>query len=294
MDTFIKTLLVASATLALTIVGAFEPDAQSPSRPIGFEPVNVVEAFDDAPDARALDVQSYFAPYFDGGQFYSEHLDFVDLLSDGAVDITPANNVFSINPTAPSYLRVYFIGENAGERASLGFFDANNIPTVGGDGQFNDQLLIFPDTSYNTGSGSSRNPNAFPLKPMDYVDIGVFDNANDIHFFFIKEGGDGRYDDSPITDPDLRIWTTNQIYDIDPSAINYYKYRFYSLPGSDDILVRLDDGNIVDRDFNDLTFLIQVVQVPEPAAYFLIGLICTVISSVNILFRKQVLKQKKA
>lgn len=131
-------------------------------------------------------------------------------------------------------VRVYFVGEGAGYRNSLGF------NTAGGGVTSGNPLLIFPDAS----SGGTRTGSE-PLLAGDFVDLGSFAAGTKLDFFLIANGASGG----------------NQVFSTDgsvnPDGINHV-VSFAALSGSY-LLIGFEDlfgGG--DRDFNDVLFAVDI------------------------------------
>lgn len=253
-----------------------DADAQSPARPFDFAPVNDNNRWEATTDWRALDVQNYFDVYFDGGNFTSGRLDFEQLLLDGATQITTGVDPYLLTFDTESLVRVYFIDELASHRNSLGFVDVTNLDPADhplddkGDGS---EILIFPNTNYLDGAALGREKGSGAVQPMDYVDIGEFAADSLIEFFMIDEGGSGLFDGKDVGDAGTEIWFSDQSHDIPDD--DFFHFLFYSLPGREEILVRMEDlvngGPSPEPNYTDLYFLIQVVPTPEPSTYLLLG-----------------------
>lgn len=131
-------------------------------------------------------------------------------------------------------VRVYFVGEGAGYRNSLGF------NTAGGGVISGNPLLIFPDAS-----SGGRRTGSEPLLAGDFVDLGNFAAGTKLDFFLIANGASGG----------------NQVFSTDgsvnPDGINHV-VSFAALSGSY-LLIGFEDlfgGG--DRDFNDVLFAVDI------------------------------------
>lgn len=159
-----------------------------------------------------------------------------------------------------SEARVYFVGEGAGYKNTLGF------NTQGSGISSGDPQLIFPDatsrvSSYDPGPGNSQSRSRwYPLYPGDFVDIGTLEADTQLDFFLIANGARGG------------TMTYSTDISTNPDGIDHVVA--YAMPSSPYLLVGFEDlygGG--DRDFNDLLFAVDIgaanvaalASVPEPA-----------------------------
>ncbi|SCY30195.1 DUF4114 domain-containing protein [Desulfoluna spongiiphila] len=173
-----------------------------------------------------------------------------------SIALDPSNLAIS----TASEARVYFVGEGAGYKNTLGF-----NTEAGGTGS-GDPKLIFPDatsrvSSYDPGPGKSQSRSRwYPLYPGDFVDIGNLEANSQLDFFLIANGARGG------------TMTYSTDTSINPDGIDHVVA--YAMPSSPYLLVGFEDlygGG--DRDFNDLLFAVDIgaanvaalTSVPEPA-----------------------------
>lgn len=167
----------------------------------------------------------------------------------------------------PSDVRVYFVGEGAGNANSLGY------NTEGGGVKTGNPLLIFPNassqvSSYNQKEGSSlKRTQSEPLLPGDFVDLGSFKAGTKLDFFLIANGANGG----------KSVFSTDQ--SVNPDGINHV-ISFAGLSGSY-LLIGFEDlmgGG--DRDFNDVLIAVDIgasnlaalTATPEPATLAILPL----------------------
>jgi len=172
------------------------------------------------------------------------------------ITLDPSNLVLS----TVSETRVYFVGEGAGYKNTLGF------NTQAGGTDSGDPKLIFPDatsriSSYDPGPGSSESRSRwYPLYPGDFVDLETLAADTQLDFFLIANGARGG----------TNTYSTDT--SINPDGIDHVVA--YAMPASPYLLVGFEDlygGG--DRDFNDLLFAVDIgaanvaalTSVPEPA-----------------------------
>ena len=158
-------------------------------------------------------------------------------------------------------VRVYFLGESAGNHNSLGFntfAPGSAIPTASTPGVTSDAKLIFPNmSSSEPGSISSANNSvrtaAEPLLTGDFVDLGTFSAGTLLDFFFIAYGASG-----------------GNIALGEETARNFDKTQHFvsfSSTGSSYTVMSFEDSyNGGDKDYNDGVFALEFTPVNAPAA----------------------------
>ncbi len=163
-------------------------------------------------------------------------------VNDASIALDPSK----LTLATASDVRVYFIGEGAGYRNTLGF------NTSGGDYRNPDSRLIFPNASSLLGTEYTRQTletgkrNADnPLLPGDFVDLGRFDAGTTLDFFLIANGAAGG----------KNVFSTRTA--LNPDRINHVVA--FTLPSSPYLIIGFEDllgGG--DRDFNDLLFAVDI------------------------------------
>ena len=169
-----------------------------------------------------------------------------------------------------SNVRVYFVGEGAGYRNTLGF----NVLAPGENpsgGLTEDSALIFPDASssvstYDPASTAQRTSSA-PLLPGDFVELGVIESGMTLDFFLVSNGYNG-WDTAYTADPERN-----------PDGLNHTVA--FALDDSPFLLIGFEDiygGG--DMDYNDLMFAVEIgeanvqsliaLSTPEPETLVLI------------------------
>lgn len=193
----------------------------------------------------------------------SEKLGETTKVDDSSMALDP-DKLFLKNP---SDVRVYFVGEGAGNANSLGY------NTEGGGVKSGNPLLIFPNassqvSSYNQKEGSSvKRTQSEPLLPGDFVDLGSFKAGTKLDFFLIANGANGG----------TSVFSTDQ--SVNPDGINHV-ISFAGLSGSY-LLIGFEDlmgGG--DRDFNDILVAVDIgasnlaalTATPEPATLAILPL----------------------
>lgn len=159
---------------------------QSTARPFGLDVVDNVGLAGS--DAASADFQANVLPTMRSliEQYLPEKEAIGELDNTGPlVALDPSK----LTLAAAADIRVYFIGEGAGYRNSLGF------NTAGGGVDSGDPLLIFPDASspvsyLNPKATGSRSQTA-PLMPGDFVNLGSFTKGTSLDFFLIANGAAG-------------------------------------------------------------------------------------------------------
>ncbi|VFQ46487.1 DUF4114 domain-containing protein [Desulfoluna butyratoxydans] len=193
-----------------------------------------------------------------------------------SIALDPSNLAISTESEA----RIYFVGEGAGYKNTLGY------NTEGSGISSGDPQLIFPDatsriSSYDPGPGSSESRSRwYPLYPGDFVDIGNLEANTQLDFFLIANGARGG------------TMTYSTDTSINPDGIDHVVA--YAMPSSPYLLVGFEDlygGG--DRDFNDLLFAVDIgtanvaalASVPEPAT--LLTLVSFLIIAFTVHRKKQ-------
>lgn len=155
-----------------------------------------------------------------------------------AISLDPSKLVLNSDATA----RVYFLGEGAGNRNSLG------ISTTGGGPLSEDAALIFPDASSPAGyagSGSLIRTSREPLLAGDFVDLGTFKAGTALDFFLIANGAVGG-GEAFSTNLSLNKDGVVHAVSLAPNGSAYLIIGFEDLNGGGD------------RDYNDLVFAVEI------------------------------------
>jgi hypothetical protein len=180
----------------------------------------------------------------------------------GSFALDPTKLRLSVDSTA----RVYFLGEGAGYRNTLGF---NTLAP--GEGTPKESLtksaqLIFPDASSTVSTFdpavAAKRTSTAPLLPGDFVDLGKFGAGTTLDFFLVANGAGGGRD----------IWTAPASRNAD----GFDHVVAFALPESPYLIIGFEDlrgGG--DRDFNDVLFAVDIgavnvqrlLSTPEPAAW---------------------------
>ena len=204
----------------------------------------------------------------------SENLTFND---QAALSLDPTKLLLATDSTA----RIYFVGEGAGYRNTLGFNALAAGSTTPTSAVTEDSQLIFPDSSssvstYDPDSNAARWSRA-PLLPGDFVDLGTFSAGTTLDFFIIANGaGGGRntYTASATRNPDQLDHVVS-----------------FVLPDSPYLIIGFEDlfgGG--DKDYNDLVFAVDIgaanlqrlISTPEPGTWaILLGCLGWVVFSVR-------------
>ena len=178
----------------------------------------------------------------------------------------------SLRLATDTAVRVYFLGESAGNHNTLGFntfAPGAAIPTASTPGVTSDAKLIFPDmSSSEPGSISSANNSVRtatePLLAGDFVNLGTFRAGTLLDFFFIAYGASGGT--TALTEETARNFDKTQ------------HFVSFSNPGSPYTVVSFEDSYYGgDKDYNDGIFALEFTPVstvaPEPGTWAgLVGL----------------------
>ena len=225
---------------------------QSKARPFGLDITATVQA--GATDAPSTLFQSDVLPSMN--TWINNNLgENITINDTTAISLDPSKLALS----TASQARVYFVGEGAGYKNTLGY------NTEGGGVSSGDPALIFPDATsrtsyYDPGSGKSiARSRWYPLVPGDFVDLGELQANTQLDFFLIANGARGG----------TMTYSTDS--SVNPDGIDHVVA--YAMPDSPYLLVGFEDlygGG--DRDFNDLLFAVDIgttnvaalTAVPEP------------------------------
>lgn len=236
-----------------------EANVQSKARPFDLKIVDKVQVGGSDDASKAFMKQDL--PVLT--KLLGEKLGETSKVDDSSMALDP-DKLFLKNP---SDVRVYFVGEGAGNANSLGY------NTEGGGVKTGNPLLIFPNassqvSSYNQKEGSSlKRTQSEPLLPGDFVDLGSFKAGTKLDFFLIASGALGG----------TTVFSTDQ--SVNPDGINHV-ISFAGLSGSY-LLIGFEDlmgGG--DRDFNDVLIAVDIgasnlaalTATPEPATLAILPL----------------------
>lgn len=246
-----------------TLSGQTDSRFQAAARPFGLEIVDTVKLAGS--DAASAEFQANVLPSIT--KLVNENL-------GERMDFTQASN-FSLDPTklkmaVESSARVYFVGEGAGFRNTLGFNTLAAGEATPKTSLTDTAQLIFPDASstvstLDPAAKAQRTANA-PLLPGDFVDLGTFAAGTTLDFFLVANGAGGGRD----------IWTAPASRNSD--GINHVVA--FALPDSPYLIIAFEDlrgGG--DRDYNDVVFAVDIgainvqrlLSTPEPAAWATAG-----------------------
>ncbi len=229
---------------------------QATAHPLGLSTVGPVML--GGSDAASATFQKTVLPSI--SQLLNARLAETKSFNDSAALLDPTR----LNLRTASDVRVYFIGEGAGYRNTLGF-------SVSADGQITgNRQLIFPDASssvstYDPGKTAVRTATA-PLLPGDFVTLGTLAAKSTLDFFLISNGANGG----------SSVFST--VGAKNPDRINHVVA--FALPDSPYLILGFEDmlgGG--DRDFNDVLIAVDIgarnvaalTGAPEPALIVVLG-----------------------
>ncbi len=182
----------------------------------------------------------------------------------GSFALDPSKLRMSVESSA----RVYFVGEGAGYRNTLGFNTIAADAAAPTTALTKTAELIFPDASstvstYNPAAKVQRTANA-PLLPGDFIDLGKFKAGSMLDFFLVADGANGG----------KNVWTDSVKRNSD--GINHL--IAFAMPGSPYLVMAFEDmAGGGDRDYNDVVFAVDIgainvqhlLSTPEPATWAL-------------------------
>ncbi len=225
------TLVTASATASLQTEGEVAP-FQSAARPFGLDIVAPVMVAGSDADAR--DFQRESLPLLQA------------FIRQTLPEYKNNTSVASIDPSALTLatqadVRIYFVGEGATYKNTLGFNTTGGSVTPSSDSQ-----IIFP----NVSSGSVRSSST-PLVPGDFVNMGRYDAGTTLDFFTIANGASssiyGTYTGHTELNPDRRQHMVA-----------------FAVPSSPFLLIGFEDTmNGGDNDLNDVLFAVDIGAVNQ-------------------------------
>jgi len=237
-----KTYLILSVGVVATAAAAMaqtESPVQSAARPFGLDiAVPVMLA---ASDAQSAQFQSETLPEL--MKVVTSNLGESRKLSDFASkSLDPSQLVMSTD----AQVRVYFLGEGAGYKNTLGY---NTSGTGIAEGS---PSIIYPDASsrvswYNSTGVGPRSAGE-PLFAGDFVNLGTVSAGERLDFFLIANGAAQNPSASS-------VWTAFSNYNSD----GLQHMASFAVAGSPYLLLSFEDlrgGG--DLDFNDLVFAVEI------------------------------------
>lgn len=258
------TALLGFAALAANLIGQTSSPIQSPARPLGLGIVAPVQQAGS--DKAASNFQSKSLPPIQS---------LVDVRLGERVAVNNAT-AFSLDPTklrmaTESTARVYFVGEGAGYRNSLGFNTLAAGQATPRSIITNNAKLIFPDASSSVSSydpaANVRRTASTPLLPGDFVDLGNFKSGTTLDFFVVANGASGG--------------TTAYAA---PASRNPDKMQHvvaFAFANSPFLIIGFEDlfgGG--DKDYNDVIFAVDIgavnvqrlISTPEPRLWLVLAM----------------------
>jgi hypothetical protein len=228
--------------VARTEAGIVSP-IQSLSRPLGLDVAGPVQLAGS--DARSADFQQNVLPIFQ--QTVDANLGETQSVGDlSAIALDPS----AMRLEYQSDVRVYFIGEGAGYRNTLGYF---TTPYGEGGLSGTDAQLVFPDASSSVtyldgGNTSGTRTASAPLLPGDFVDLGTLAAGTQYTPFLISNGANGGSD----------VYTPVPSDNAD-GIQHFVSLAVMTIQDSPYLLIGVEDlygGG--DEDYNDLVFAIDI------------------------------------
>lgn len=269
----LKTSLIAGVSVITAAFPAYAgtvSPVQSDATPFGLEPIGQVQLAGS--DTRSVD-------------FYENDLGALQqIVNNTLTERQSINDVSSIalDPndlviSGTSDVRVYFVGEGAGYRNSLGVYTGESSNGLTGDA-----ALIFPDasssSSYLDPTGSDYRSSSAPVAAGDFVDIGTYEDGSRLNLFLVANGASGG--------------TNTYFTDTSLNADGIDHFVVLATPDSPYLLIGAEDlygGG--DQDYNDLVVAIDVgtattkqllakaVPLPAPLAALLGPVLLLVVSA---------------
>lgn len=255
-------MLALVATLALPVVAQVESKVQSKESPFGIDIVDKVNlaGSDEASAIFQKEVLPSITKLINTNLSESSKFS-----QSGSFSLDPAKLRLAVESTA----RVYFVGEGAGFRNTLGFNTLEAGAEASSDQITKTAQLIFPDASSSVStydpSEKAKRTSSSPLLPGDFVDLGKFEAGTALDFFLIANGAAGGKD----------VWTASASRNWD--GLDHLVA--FALPSSPYLILAFEDmikGG--DNDYNDVIFAVDIgainvqrlLSTPEPATWALL------------------------
>lgn len=228
----LATLIMSHTALAGTV-----SPIQSSATPFGLDPIGDVQLAGS--DADALDFSTNALP------------DLQEAVNNTLTERQPISNLSSIalDPndlmlTEASDVRMYFIGEGAGYRNTLGVYTGDSSEALDGDA-----ALVFPDasssSSYLDPTGDDYRSSSAPVAAGDFVDLGTFEAGTQLNLFLIANGANGG--------------TNTYFTDMALNADGIEHFVVLATPDSPYLLIGAEDlygGG--DEDYNDVVVALDI------------------------------------
>ncbi len=219
--------------------------------PLGLEMIGPIQASGSDSQSKAFNSFSPSMNSLAGGnqEFRPQNTSDTQVISD------PSN----ILANSDANVRIYFFGNNSPYNNAIGFSLAGSV---------NNASLIFPNASRSTSSSNPNDPNAryTGLSRGDFVDLGTLSQGTPFNLFLATDAADG---------PNKGIfWTNNDLNRYDSSQIKMVRFleTNYYLIGWEDMSQWSSD-----KDYNDVYIVAEIVGVPEPETYLILGLLSSIL-----------------
>lgn len=233
--------LTAATLLSLGVAtqgqaGTVSP-VQSSATPLGLDPLADVELAGS--DAGALNFYENELPSIE--DTVNTTLNEREAVLDVSSMALDPNDLFLAET---SDVRVYFVGEGAGYRNSLGIYTGDSSEGLNGDAG-----LIFPDAStsssyYDPVTTTYRSSGA-PVAAGDFVDLGTYEAGTQLNMFLIANGANGG----------TQTWYTDSALNAD--SIEHFVVL--ATPDNPYLLIGVEDlygGG--DQDYNDVVVALDI------------------------------------
>jgi hypothetical protein len=232
---------------------------QATAQPLGLSIVDKVQVAGS--DAASADFQKNVLPSVTN-LINTNLKEYTNFTKANSFNLDPSKLLMSVESTA----RVYFLGEGAGYRNTLGFNTLAPGAALPAGSLTDSAKLIFPDASsavstYNPSSTVARSATT-PLLPGDFVDLGKFGAGTTLDFFLVANGAGGGKD----------VWSAQASRNRD----NFPHVVAFAMPNSPYLIISFEDmAGGGDKDFNDVMFAVDIgavnvqrlLSTPEPAAW---------------------------
>ena len=251
--------MVDKVQAAAAVAASPDFSIQSKAQPLGLSIVDKVQTAGS--DAASADFQKNVLPSVTN-LINTNLKEYTNFTKANSFNLDPAKLLMSVDSTA----RVYFLGEGAGYRNTLGFNTLAPGTDMPKSSLTDSAQLIFPDASsavstYDPSSKVVRTAST-PLLPGDFVDLGKFGAGTTLDFFLVANGAGGGKD----------VWSAQASRNRD----NFPHVVAFAMPNSPYLIISFEDlAGGGDNDFNDVMFAVDIgavnvqrlLSTPEPAAW---------------------------
>lgn len=215
------------------------------SYPLGLDPIGPVKTSGSDEQSKSFNSISPYLDYVVNNTNPFQNTSYSQIVTD------PSN----VLANSSANVRIYFYGNNSDYNNTLGFSPTSSTK---------DGSLIFPNASTSSSNYNYRDPNSrYPgLAKGDFVDLGTLQQGTPFNLFLAADAADG-------TNKGI-FWTNNDL-----NSYDFTQAKMVNFTGTNYYLIGWEDAplNSSDKDFNDLYIVAEIVAIPEPETYLILGLL---------------------